>query len=66
MNTDNHDRFLLNFVHEYEDLFVVFLPNMVNFGEVESILHFSRTHPPIHSNADLFQNAAIILKVQAI
>ena len=38
VSTDNHDGFLPNFVHEYKDLFVVFLLNMVNFGQVKSTL----------------------------
>ena len=66
--TDNHDRFLPNFVHEYRDLLVVFLLNIVNFGQVDSITlqHFKATQPLIHNNADLFQDAAIILTDQAI
>ena len=67
VSTDKHGRFLPNFVHEYKDLYVVFLPNIVNFGQVLSILrHIKAAHPPVHSNAGLFQNAAIILKDQAI
>ena len=34
-------------MHEYKDLFVVVLPNMV----------FKATHPLIHSNADLVTTA---------
>ena len=67
VSTENLDRFLPNFARDYKDQFEVRLPNMANLSQFDSMLrHIKATQPLIHSIADLFKNAAIILKDHAI